>query len=74
MNMKKDYIFLDRFIWDKEKVETNILKHSVSFELACRFFYDPALYEIYDEDNSSSKEYRYVSAILGMGSRYYRWL
>ena len=57
--MSKDYIYLDRFIWDSKKAERNLEKHSVSFELACRIFNDPALYVLYDSENSTMDEDRF---------------
>ena len=58
--MDKNYVYLDRFIWDTDKAEYNIRKHSVSFELACRVFNDPVLYVLYDYANSTIDEDRYV--------------
>jgi hypothetical protein len=29
------------FEWDREKAETNLLKHKISFEKACEIFFDP---------------------------------
>lgn len=56
--MKNDYIYLNKFIWNIDKAQSNIIKHHVSFETACRIFNDPALYMIYDDKNSSIDETR----------------
>lgn len=65
--MKKDYIYLNQFIWDIEKAQYNIETHHISFETACRIFNDPALYVYYDDKNSTAEETRYncVGAVDG---------
>lgn len=45
------------FIWDAGKAESNLGKHSVSFEEACEVFFDP-LYEM--EDASVEEEQRWA--------------
>ena len=30
-----------RFVWDVEKASSNVIKHGVSFEVACQGFFDP---------------------------------
>ncbi|MBR5970016.1 MAG: BrnT family toxin [Lachnospiraceae bacterium] len=57
--MRDDVIYLDRFVWNREKAKTNIEKHRVSFEVAARIFNDPVLYIEYDEINSTPAEERY---------------
>ena len=57
--MANDYIYLDRFIWNRKKASSNKAKHGVSFEVAARIFNDPVLYVEYDIKNSSEKEARY---------------
>jgi uncharacterized DUF497 family protein len=43
------------FVWDSEKASTNVVKHGVSFELACQVFFDPL---IRMEDAGISEEQR----------------
>ena len=57
--MKEDIVYLERFIWDKTKAKKNVRKHKISFEVACRVFSDPALYIVYDDENSTFTEERY---------------
>lgn len=54
--MQDDIVYLGRFVWSRRKELSNIKKHKISFETACRIFNDPALYEIYDEANSNDEE------------------
>lgn len=58
-NDSKDYIYLEKFIWNKEKAEKNKLKHKVSFETAINVFSDNDYLELYDENNSTFEEDRY---------------
>ena len=58
--MSDDYIYLDRFMWNKNKAKINLEIHKVSFELACRIFNDPALYVLLDDGNSTPEEDRFV--------------
>ena len=44
------------FIWDKEKSETNLRKHHVSFDLAIRVFLDGDHVEIYDQKHSVDED------------------
>lgn len=30
-----------RFVWNREKAESNLRKHGVSFQMACEVFFDP---------------------------------
>jgi uncharacterized DUF497 family protein len=30
-----------RFVWDRQKAESNLRKHGVSFQTACEAFFDP---------------------------------
>lgn len=55
----EDVIYLNHFIWDKAKAETNRIKHHVSFEIAAMVFNDPLLLVEYDEKNSLENEDRY---------------
>lgn len=48
------------FIWDKEKSETNLQKHHVSFDLAIRVFLDGDHVEIYDQKHSVDED-RYIT-------------
>ena len=59
MERNKDFVYLDRFLWDTQKNESNKVKHKVSFETASRIFNDPLLYTEYDRENSEEhNEYR----------------
>lgn len=55
----RDFIYLEKFIWDKEKAEINKKKHKISFETAVQVFADKNLFEIYDDRNSTIEEERY---------------
>lgn len=55
-SMNRDYIYLDRFIWDIHKAEINQKKHHLSFELAARIFNDPCLYVEYDANHSDNED------------------
>lgn len=57
--MSGDVIYQNQFIWNRKKAAANVLKHGLSFEVACRVFLDPALYVVYDEENSTPEEERY---------------
>jgi uncharacterized DUF497 family protein len=50
------------FEWDKEKAESNIRKHGVSFELARRTFADPFAFTC--QDRFENGEYRWQT--IGM--------
>ena len=49
-----------RFEWDDEKAEANIANHRVTFYEAATVFCDP-LSVIYDDDEHSSDERRYLT-------------
>ncbi len=49
------------FEWDPAKARRNADKHGVSFELASEVFKDPMAITVYDEDNSSQDEDRWVT-------------
>ena len=53
----------DQFEWDDAKAQSNLAKHSVSFEVAYRVFHDVFALDRLDLD-SGSREIRYV--ITGM--------
>lgn len=53
--------------WDKEKADTNLKKHKISFEEAKTVFYDPNALLIADPDHSEIKEDRFI--IMGMSSK-----
>ena len=54
------------FIWDRDKAESNRLKHKVSFETAVYIFQDPYLYEIYDINHSDEEErFAYIGSVMG---------
>jgi uncharacterized DUF497 family protein len=50
-----------RFMWDSEKASSNVVKHGVSFEVACQVFFDPF---IRIEDASAGGEQR--DAAIGL--------
>jgi len=49
------------FEWDQNKAASNVNKHGVSFEQATEVFKDPMALSIYDNDNSSNDEDRWVT-------------
>lgn len=49
------------FEWDWEKARTNLSKHGVSFELASEVFKDPMALTLFDGDNTSDIEERWVT-------------
>ncbi len=55
-----------KFEWDKQKNETNIKKHGVSFEEAVSVFFDPEALIIADPDHSVEEE-RFV--IMGLNEK-----
>lgn len=54
------------FTWDKNKAETNIKKHKISFDEAITVFDDTEALYIYDPDHSDEEE-RFI--LLGMSSK-----
>lgn len=44
------------FEYDKEKNESNIKKHGISFEIAARVFFDYNRIEMFDEENSAEED------------------
>ena len=55
-----------KYTWDENKNERNFRKHGVWFEEACTVFSDKNALEIYDDQNSSVTEQRYI--VLGLSS------
>ena len=55
-----------RFDWDKQKNQTNILNHGISFEEAQTAFYDATARVIYDPDHSKEED-RFI--LLGVSRR-----
>jgi uncharacterized DUF497 family protein len=51
-----DFIYKDRFVWNRYKNGLNTRKHHISFEVASLFFDDPFLYETWDAEHSSSED------------------
>lgn len=49
-----------RFDWDRDKAESNLRKHGVSFEEAATVFFDPLAASFEDPDHSVS-EYRWIT-------------
>lgn len=58
------------FEWDPAKARGNLRKHGVSFELASEVFRDPMALTIYDEDDSSREEDRWVTLGQVNGQHY----
>lgn len=56
-----------KFEWDKEKADTNLKKHKISFEEAKTVFYDPNALLIADPDHSEIKEDQFI--IMGLSSK-----
>jgi uncharacterized DUF497 family protein len=48
-----------KFEWDKNKEETNIIKHGVTFEQASYVFADPFVLNKFDDEHSDDED-RYV--------------
>lgn len=59
MERNKDFVYLERFVWDTEKAAINKGKHGLSFELAARIFNDPYMTKQYDDLNSTQEEDRW---------------
>ena len=57
------YMQNDEFEWDDAKSASNIEKHGISFEEACRVFRDPFAIELRD-DRQDYDEERYI--VVGM--------
>ena len=68
MEREKDYIYLNRFVWDTEKEAANIAKHEkMSFKIAVHVFNDPFLCEDYDYAHSDDEDrHRYIGRIEGV--------
>ena len=47
--------------WDPHKARINFDKHGVDFKEACRVFDDPMALTLYDDDESSQSEDRWVT-------------
>ena len=54
------------FEWDEGKADSNLIKHSVSFDEAQTVFNDPLYVDFYDPDHSENED-RYL--IIGESSR-----
>jgi uncharacterized DUF497 family protein len=54
--MADDYIYKNRYVWNREKNEINKEKHHISFETASDVFLDPFLFEVFDELNSTAED------------------
>ncbi len=55
-----------KFIWDRQKAATNILKHGISFEEASTALRDPLSVTGYDPDHSSEED-RFIT--FGMSNQ-----
>ena len=49
-----------KFIWDDQKNQANLKKHSVDFNDAARAWYDPDRLDFFDETHSSDREIRWI--------------
>ncbi len=58
------------FEWDPVKAHGNADKHGVTFELATEVFRDPIALTIYDEENSSAEEDRWITLGQVNGQHY----
>ncbi len=55
-----------KYTWDEEKNESNFQKHGIWFEEACTVFADINALELFDDENSTDEEERYI--LLGLSS------
>jgi len=55
------------FIWDKNKAQSNIIRHGIAFEEAVTVFYDLNAKEFYDPTHSELEEDRFL--LLGFSSK-----
>lgn len=58
------------FEWDPIKAQINASKHGVTFERATGVFNDPMALTVFDEDNSSEDEDRWVTLGQANGHHY----
>lgn len=58
------------FEWDPVKAQINANKHGVTFEQATAVFNDPMALTVFDEDNSSDNEDRWVTLGQANGQHY----
>ncbi|MEQ9464088.1 MAG: BrnT family toxin [Haliea sp.] len=58
------------FEWDPVKARSNAEKHCVSFEQATEVFKDPMALTLYDDDNASSEEDRWITLGQANGQHY----
>lgn len=57
MERNRDFVYLNRFIWDSAKNESNKRDHKgLSFEMASRVFLDPLLCTDYDYFHSVNED------------------
>ncbi len=58
------------FEWDPSKERTNISKHGVTFEEASKAFDDPVALTVFDEEESTEDEDRWITLDLINGHHY----
>ena len=58
------------FEWDPVKARGNAEKHGVCFEQATEVFKDPMALTLYDDDNASSEEDRWITLGQANGQHY----
>ncbi len=58
------------FEWDPSKAHRNFKKHGVTFEQATGVFKDPVALTIYDEEESSEDEDRWITLGQANGQHY----
>lgn len=56
MERERDFVYLNRFVWDSAKNEANIKAHGIDFETASQVFNDPLLYSDYDYSHSINED------------------
>jgi uncharacterized DUF497 family protein len=57
--MHDNVIYLDRYIWNRFKNDSNKRKHKIGFETAVEVFNDPMAITVFDEENSTDTEDRF---------------
>ena len=58
------------FEWNPDKAHSNFIKHGVTFEQAAEVFRDPMALTVYDDENSSDNEDRWITLGQVNGQHY----
>jgi len=62
-----DFIYKNRYVWNRYKNELNQRKHYISFETASLAFDDPFHVEEFDEDNSIMEDrFNITGSVTGL--------